>query len=524
MKKFTIKCLFGFIALLGFNQLNAQGVTTSSVAGRVKDSKGEFLVGANIQAEHLPSGSLYGNSTDDGGYFRIPGMRVGGPYKITITYTGYKEKLIENVTLSLGTTATFNVELTEDAIELSGLEIIADKNDVFSGDRTGAATNFNSKEINALPTLSRNVLGFVGLTPQANGSSFGGQDNRLNNITIDGSIFNNSFGLAGSPGGRTGVAPISLDAIEELQVNIAPFDVRQSGFVGAGVNAVTRSGTNEFSGSAYYFTQNRDWIGTQAKEATVTAGQFTDYQAGFRLGGPIIKNKLFFFASGEIDRNTTPNLLVANNGSQAQSGNVTSVLASDLKGVSDFLRTNFNYETGPYQDYNMGRFANKLLLKLDYNLNKSNKISIRYTYLDSDQDVFISGSSSLGLGGRRGANALSYQNSNYIINDDIQSIVGEWNTVISNKISNNFIVGYTYNNEDRGTYGEVFPLIEILRNGASYIAAGFEPFTPNNKLNYKTFQMSDNLSFYLGKHTISTGFNVENLSFENVFFPGSHYF
>ena len=521
MKKFTIKCLFGFIALLGFNQLNAQGVTTSSVAGRVKDSNGEFLVGANIQAEHLPSGSLYGNSTDDGGYFRIPGMRVGGPYKITITYTGYKEKLIENVTLSLGTTATFNVELTEDAIELSGLEIIADKNDVFSGDRTGAATNFNSKEINALPTLSRNVLGFVGLTPQANGSSFGGQDNRLNNITIDGSIFNNSFGLAGSPGGRTGVAPISLDAIEELQVNIAPFDVRQSGFIGAGVNAVTRSGTNEFSGSAYYFTQNRDWIGTQAKEATVTAGQFTDYQAGFRLGGPIIKNKLFFFASGEIDRNTTPNLLVANNGSQAQSGNVTSVLASDLKGVSDFLRTNFNYETGPYQDYNMGRFANKLLLKLDYNLNKSNKISIRYTYLDSDQDVYISGSSSLGLGGRRGANALSYQNSNYIINDDIQSIVGEWNTVISNKISNNFIVGYTYNNEDRGTYGEVFPLIEILRNGASYIAAGFEPFTPNNKLNYKTFQMSDNLSFYLGKHTISTGFNVENLSFENVFFPGS---
>jgi len=158
MKNFTIRCLFGFIALIGFNDLNAQGVTTSSVAGRIKDSKGEFLVGANVQAEHLPSGSLYGNSTDDGGYFRIPGMRVGGPYKITITYTGYKEKLIENVTLSLGTTATFNVELTEDAIELSGLEIIADKNDVFSGDRTGASTNFNSKEINALPTLSKTCL------------------------------------------------------------------------------------------------------------------------------------------------------------------------------------------------------------------------------------------------------------------------------------------------------------------------------------------------------------------------------
>jgi len=509
------------LALFGTQFLAGQGVTTSSVTGRVRDTKGEALIGANVQAVHLPSGTQYGNSTDDGGFFRIPGMRVGGPYRITVSYTGYKEKAIENVTLSLGTSATFNVELTEEAVELSGLEIIADRNDVFSGDRTGAATNFTSKELNALPTLSRNVLGFVGLTPQANGSSFGGQDNRLNNITIDGSIFNNSFGLAGQPGGRTGVAPISLDAIEELQVNIAPFDVRQSGFVGAGVNAVTRSGTNEFTGSAYYFTQNREWIGTKAKEATVTAGQFTDYQAGFRLGGPIIKNKLFFFASGEIDRNSSPNLLVANNGSQPQQGNVTGVLESDLKGVSDFLRQNFNYETGPYQGYNMNRFANKFLLKLDYNLNKSNKISLRYTYLDSDQDVFVSSSASLGLGGRRGPNALSYQNTNYIINDDIQSLVGEWNAIISNKVSNNFIIGYTYNNEDRGSRGDFFPLIEILRNGASYIAAGFEPFTPSNKLNYRTFQMSDNLSFYLGKHTLQMGFNVENLSFENVFFPGS---
>lgn len=498
----------------------SQGVTTSSIAGKVTDAQGESLIGANILAEHLPSGTTYGNATDLDGYYRIPGMRVGGPYRITVTYTGYDEQVLENVFLSLGTGGTFNFKLSEGSVALEGIDIIANKNDVFSGDRTGAATNFTSKELNALPTISRNVLGFVGLTPQANGSSFGGQDNRLNNITIDGSIFNNSFGLAAQPGGRTGVAPISLDAIEELQVSLAPFDVRQSGFVGAGVNAITRSGTNEFSGSVYYFMQSPDLVGEKARDRTVNITDFKQNQVGFRLGGPIIENKLFFFVSGELDRENRPFSLLANRG-QAQGGNVTGVLASDLDAVSNFLRDNFDYETGPYEGYNLEKKADKILAKIDYNLSQSNKISLRYTYLNSGQDVPISNSSSLGFGSRSGSNALSYQNSNYGINDDISSIIGEWNSVISNRMSNNLIIGYTYNNEDRYTYGSVFPLIEIQQNGRTYISTGFEPFTPSNQLSYKTFQLSDNFSMYLKKHTLTAGFNLERLSFRNVFFPGS---
>lgn len=520
-----IRALAALVLLCAIQVLaTAQGVTTSSMSGRVTDEKGEPLIGANVLAVHVPSGTTYGNATDLDGYFRIPGMRVGGPYKVTVSYTGYTTLEQTDIFLSLGTGATLNLQLSESAVNLEGVEIISTRSDVFSGDRTGAATNFTSKELNALPTTSRNVLNFAGLTPQASsasfGPSFGGQDNRLNNISIDGSIFNNSFGLAGQPGGRTGVAPISLDAIEELQVNLAPYDVRQAGFVGAGINAVTRSGTNEFSGSVYYFTQSPGLTGDKARDREVTVSEFTQNQVGFRLGGPIIKNKLFFFVSGEIDRRNEPFQLKANRG-EPQGGNITGVLATDLDGVSNFLRQNFNYETGPYEGYDLGTSADKLLVKLDYNLNQNNKLSLRYTFLDSDQDVLISNSSSLGFGSRRGSNSLSYQNSNYIINDDIQSIIGEWNSIISNKVSNNLIVGYTYNNEDRGTYGTFFPLIEIQQNGRTYISTGFEPFTPNNQLSYKTFQFQDNLSFFLKKHTVTAGINLERMSFRNVFFPGS---
>ncbi|MFZ4426298.1 MAG: carboxypeptidase regulatory-like domain-containing protein [Saprospiraceae bacterium] len=498
----------------------AQGVTTSSMFGRITDTDGEPLVGANVLATHVPSGSVYGIATDLDGYYRIPGMRVGGPYKIVISYTGYEEQVQENVFLSLGTTATLNFQLSEQAVTLEGVLVVSDRNDVFSGKRTGAASNLTSEQLNALPTTNRNFLSFLRLVPQAVGSSFGGQDNRLNNITIDGSIFNNSFGLAGQPGGRAGVSPISLDAIEELQVNLAPFDVRQSGFVGAGVNAVTRSGTNELSGSAFYFLRNQNLIGDEAQGRSVTTTDFNYYNTGFRLGGPIIKNKLFFFVSGELEKEASPFQLRANRG-EAQGGNITGVAAADLDAVSNFLRTNFAYETGPYEGYELATEANKLLAKLDYNLNNNNKLSLRMTYLDSYRDVPISNSASLGFGSRSTLNSLSYQNSNYIQNDDIFSIVGEWNSIINNKISNNLIVNFTSNNEDRGIYGTFFPLIEIQRNGINYISTGFEPFTPNNQLSYKTFQIADNLSFFLKKHTVTTGFNVERMTFRNVFFPGS---
>ncbi|MEZ5043852.1 MAG: carboxypeptidase regulatory-like domain-containing protein [Saprospiraceae bacterium] len=501
-------------------------VTTSSMVGRIIDENNEALIGATVQAIHLPSGTRYGTATNEDGRFTIPAMRIGGPYEVIVSYTGFQEQKRSDLFLSLGTAATYNVTMSEQAIDLTGVEIIAYRNDVFSSDRTGAATNITSQQLNTLPTTNRNFLDFTRLTPQASGNSFGGQDGRLNNITIDGSLLNNSFGLSGEPGGRTGIAPISLDAIEEVQVNIAPYDVRQSGFVGAGINAVTRSGSNELSGSVFYNFRNQNFTGIKAgaTEFNRDQNQFDIKQYGFRLGGPIVKNKLFFFASVELERRASPYLDQANKGNDPVEGNTTRVLESDLNAVSAFLKDKFNYETGAYQGYDLATVGDKYLAKLDWNINDNNKFSFRFTRLDSEADQLISNSSSLGFGSRRtNGRAMSFQNSNYIIFDKITSFIGELNSVIGSKMSNNLIAGYTFQNENRGVKGsgEIFPLIEIQKDAQTYISTGFEPFTPSNQLEYTTYQLQDNLSIYLNKHTVTAGLSLERLEFRNVFFPGS---
>ncbi|MCC9169099.1 TonB-dependent receptor [Pontibacter harenae] len=523
MKNFYRKlCLL--LAMVLWIQLSwAQGVTTSSMTGVVTDQTGEGLPGATVEAIHTPSGTTYGTATLEDGRFTIPNMRVGGPYQVTIKYIGFQDKVHNNISLSLGTAYSLNVRLVQQSSELSEVQVISDRNAVISSERAGTATNISREAITSLPTISRSINDFTRLTPQASGTSFGGQDNRLNNITIDGSILNSSFGLSGQPGGRTGTAPISLDAIEQVQVNMAPYDVRQGGFTGAGINAVTRSGTNEFSGSIFYNIQNEKFLGSEAKGREVASGNFNNTQAGFRLGGPILKNKLFFFINGEIERRTEPATTYrANRGNEEVAGNVTRVLESDLNELSSFLRDRFDYETGPYQGYDNQTRSNKILAKLDYNISNNHRASIRYNMLDSERDALTSNSSSLGFGSRRtNLNALNYQNSNYIQFEKIHSVIGELNSSFGTKFSNNLIVGYTYQNEDRGSRGDFFPLIEIQNEGRSYITAGFEPFTPNNRLSYSTFQFQNNFSYYAGAHTLTAGVNVERLSFENVFFPGS---
>jgi hypothetical protein len=522
----TIFCLLTvLIGITGSGNVFAQVTTNASMTGYVRDSKGEGLPGATVVAIHQPSGSRYGTATQTDGRFNIPAMRVGGPYTVTASFVGYGEQAQQNITLNLGTAANVNFTMTEQSQELEAIEITTGRNDVFSSQRTGAATTVTRETINSLPTLSRNLNDFTRLTPQSNGQSFGGQDPRLNNVTIDGSVFNNSFGLgSGSqPGGRTGTSPISLDAIEEIQVVIAPYDVRQSGFVGAGVNAVTRSGTNEFSGSVFYNIQNQNFVGKEAKGRTVPVANFNNAQIGGRFGGPIIKNKLFFFVNAEFERRTEPFELRARPGADVEPGGaITSVLASDLMGVSSFMRQNFNYETGPYEGYDLELAGDKLLAKLDYNINDRHKMSVRYTSLDSRTDIPISNSSSLGFGNRRGPNSLSYQNSGYQQLEKIQSIVGELNSNFGNgRFSNNLIAGYTDQVEDRASRGSFFPLVEIQQGGNNYISFGFEPFTPSNRLSYKTYQLQDNVTYYAGKHTLTGGFSLERLSFVNVFFPGS---
>ncbi|MBL7853444.1 MAG: TonB-dependent receptor [Cyclobacteriaceae bacterium] len=500
-----------------------QGVTNSSITGKVVDAQGQSIPGANIVATHNPSGTTYGTSSLADGRFTIPGMRIGGPYTVKVSFVGYKESVYNDIFLSLGTAANLNVQMVEEATQLTEVVVSGVKSDVFSSDRTGAATNITTQTINTLPTISRSINDFTRLTPQASGQSFIGADARFNNITIDGSSFNNSFGLAAQPGGRTGSTPISLDAIDEIQVNIAPFDVRQAGFVGAGVNAVTRSGTNEVSGSVFYNFRNENFVGDVANGRDVITQNFDVKQYGFRVGGPIVKNKLFFFLNAESERRSDPATSFRSNlGGEPVTGNVTRVLKSDLDALSSFLSSNYGYETGPYESYNNETTSDKFLVKLDYNVNQNHKLSLRYNSLISETDVLASNSNSLGFGNRRtNNNALNYQNTNYIQKESIHSLVAELNSRLGDKMSNQLMVGYTIQNEDRGSRGDFFPLVEIQNASTTYISFGFEPFTPNNKLNYKTFQLQDNFTYYMGKHTLTAGFNLEHLQFENVFFPGS---
>jgi hypothetical protein len=344
---------------------------------------------------------------------------------------------------------------------------------------------------------------------------------------VDGSYFNNSFGLGNSaePGGRTGVAPVSMDAIEQIQVNIAPYDVRQGNFVGAGVNTVTRSGTNQFRGALRTLFRDEAFVGNKAGASDFDPGTFSFRDIGGWFAGPIVQDKLFFFVNYERQELTEPGTTFrANRGGEAIEGSVTRVLESDLNALSTFLAQNFGYETGPFQDYDHETPATRFLAKLDYNLNDRNKFSIRYSHLDSFTDVLLSNSSSLGFGDRRFPllTGLNFQNSNYQILENIRSVVGEWNAVLGDNLSNSLIVGYTSHDESRDTRGGTFfPMVDILEGGSVYTTFGFEPFTPNNELRYSSFQLQNNLTRYGVRHTQTFGLSLERYESENVFFPGS---
>ena len=535
MKRFVWSIgVLAAVAFVGPTVLGAQGVTTAAIAGLVTDSSGVPLEGARVVAVHGPSGTAYSAVTRADGRFTIPGMRVGGPYTVSVTVVGHRRAVQDQIQLTLGGTADLRFLLGRASVELEPITVTATSSHVFSAERTGAATTISTTQIDHLPTISRRVEDLLRLTPQYSpmsfGFSFAGQDNRLNNMTIDGSYFNNSFGLAGQPGDRTGVAPVSLDALQQLQVNVAPYDVRQGNFVGAGINMVTKSGTNDFSGSLYYNERNNSFVGTNAGPNTFNPGTFKYHDIGVALGGPIIRNRLFFFGSFEDDGQTLPGTTFqANSGTEAVAGSVTRVLASDLDSLSRYLKNNFNYVTGPYQGYDFKIPSTRFLARLDYNLNDRNKLSLRYNLLNSSSDILVSNSSSLGLGCRRNGpppcstlDALNFANSNYAILENIRSVVGEWNSSLGGNMSNNLIVGYNESDESRKNITPPwFPEVEILNAGTNYTTFGFEPFTPDNQLRYHSYQLQDNFTVYLPKHSLTFGVSVEKYHSTNVFFQGA---
>ncbi len=521
--------LVALLALLAVASVNAQGVTSGSITGTVNDPQNQPVPGATVVAVHEPSGSRYEGTSRGDGRFSLFGLRVGGPYTVTASLSGFQPKPQREVIVNLGTATDLVLVLSNVAVS-EEVTVTAQSSDVFSSARTGAATTVAREALATLPTIGDRINDFARLTPQFmnNGpggfsGSFAGMDNRMNNITVDGSYFNNSFGLAGQPGDRTGVAPITMEALEELQVNVAPYDVRQGNFVGAGVNSVTRSGGNQFRGSAYYWFRDDGLAGTEAKGLPVNPGTYNFDKWGGWVSGPVINDKLSYFMSFEDEALTQPGTTFrANSGGEAVAGSVTRVLASDLNSLSSYLDQNFGYDTGPYQDYSFETPATRFLAKLNYNLNDRNKISVRYNQLDSITDVLLSNSSSLGFGTRRSnSTGLNFQNSNYQILENIRSVIGEWNSVIGPNKANTLIAGYTYQDESRASRGEFFPMADILEQGTVYTTFGFEPFTPNNELRYKTFQVQDNFTWNRGSHAFTFGASVERYESENVFFQGA---
>jgi len=494
-----------------------QGITTSSISGKVIDDAGEVVPMANVVVIHIPSGTQYGTTTMDDGGFQIRNMRVGGPYKIVVSFVGFQTTEETGIYLQLNKTSDVQIALKASATELAEVEILAKEEGELNAEQTGAMTNIDSKQIQNLPSISRSAKDLTRLTPQSDGNSFGGRNNLYNNFSLDGSIFNNSFGLDyATPGAQADAQPVSLDAIEQIQVSLAPFDVREGGFTGAGINAVTKSGTNEFKATIYSYMRNENMIGKKISGVDVPNLDFNTSQTGVSVGGPIIKNKLFFFINAEAERrNQLAHGFVADNPSNS-GANVTSVLESDILAVQQHLISEWGYDPGAYQGYNHETYNNKFLAKLDWNIAKNHTLSVRYNMLDAWKDILPHPEAIIGRGPT--SFRLPFENSSYTINNKIHSIVGELNSIFSTKFANKLLVGFTTFRDTRDPHSAPFPVIDLFdANGNLAITAGSEMFSTNNVLDQDVFQFMDNLTYYTDKHIITAGFNVEIFKFNNSF-------
>lgn len=516
--------LLFIFSLLTFSFASAQNVTTSSMSGTVVDEKGLPLPGVTITAIHTPTGTNYATVSRGDGRFNLPNIRVGGPYTISFRFIGYNPYVQNNITLSLGEDFKVNAKIAPNNTELKEVVISGTQNKVINNSRTGSQEVVTRAQIDRLPTITRSISDYTKLTPTAAGNgSFGGRNGNGNNLTVDGALFNNSFGLANSLGGQANSQPISLDAIEQIQVSVSPFDVTQGRFAGTGINTVTKSGTNEFKGSVYYYKRSAGLVGLDAGTATVLKPTINYSQRGISLGGPIIKNKLFFFVSGEQERIKDPatSLTAARDGQTGGVGSISRATYNDLNTLKEFLKTKYGYDAGAFENYQLRTQSDKIAAKLDWNIDKNNTLSVKYFYLKSFRDVPPSGSGSPSPGRSASSEGLPFFSSYYTINNNFNIGIAELNTRIGSKFANKLTVGYQALRDFRASPGGgSFPLVDIQNpSGTTMTSFGYEPFTANNVLNTNTFQLSDNFTIYAGKHEFNLGVAYESNKFKNGFAP-----
>lgn len=502
-------------------QLKAQ-VTTATISGQVTNNEGKALSGATIKITYANAGINKVTTSQSNGSFLVPNLRVGGPYKVTVSYTGLQEKTEENIMLELGQNSYLDFKLDTKSVGLETVTVTG-RSKIFDNKRTGASTNISSKQLRQLPTISRSADDYTRLTPSAsstfNGTSFAGRNGQYNNYSLDGAVFNNPFGLdAPTPGGQTSSQPVSLDAIDQIQVNIAPYDVTQAGFTGAGVNTVTKSGTNTFAGTVYGFYRNQDLTGSKVDGNKIVVPKLTQYQTGVAFGGALKKDKLFYFVSFETEkRNDAPTGFVAQNAGNLGKSNTSRVLQADLDAVSSILKQNYGYETGPYQGFNYTQKNYKWLAKIDWVINNNNSLSFTYNGLDASKEKPAHPSAI----GRRGPDftTLQFRNSGYRINNKLQSFGTELKSSFGNsgRYANKLRLVYTTFRDNRDPLSAPFPVINLLKNGVRYIIAGHEPFSINNILNQDAFQATNNFNIILPKHTLTVGASYESFKFANSF-------
>ncbi len=512
---------FALLMMLPVSSVFAQGSTTAALAGTVVDEKGQGLPGASVIAVHEPTGSRYGGSTRADGRYNIVNMRVGGPYKITVSFVGYKNAVQSGIVLTLAQELRQNFKLEVNQSQLEEVKVVASRSSIINSGRTGAATTVGNNQITTLPTLNRSLGDFARLDPRANGLNFAGRNALYNNITVDGAFFNNAFALSSTIGGQSGASPISVDAIDQFQVLIAPYDVRQGMATGANINVVTKSGTNNWSGSGYYFGTDQGLVGNKIGDVVNQYGTFARGQIGARIGGALIKDKLFVFGSFEQETQTDPgsNFVATRTGSEP---NKSIAKAADLDRLKDFLMTKFKYNPGAYENWNKEKYSQKVNLRLDWNISDKHKFNVKYNYLRSYADINPSSSGSLSGGRSASATVLPFQGSLYRINNNLDSYIAELNSTFSSSVANNLTVGYTAMRDYRQSpvNDNPFPTVDIGNNDLNELTTfGYEPFSANNILNSDIFQIADNLTIYKGKNVYTFGLAYETNSFMNGFAP-----
>ncbi len=526
--KQTIKCFIAAFAAMLLSVSAFAQVTTSALAGRAVDANGEPVPGVAVIATHTPSGTVYGVSTNEAGRYTINGMRSGGPYKVEFSCLGFQTVTYTDLTLQLAETSALNATLNDDSEMLSEAMVIAASDSKFSAEKMGSATNISSSQITSLPTVSRSITDVTRLSPYGgNGMSFAGADGRTANFTVDGANFNNNFGLSdGLPGGGN---PISIDAIEEMQVVISPYDVRQTGFIGGGVNAITKSGTNQFKGSAYVYHRNENMRGNMAAGQEVAGARDKDRNTtyGFTLGGPIVKDKLFFFVNAEYSK--IPTVVNRWHGSEDGVANPDAYISrtklEDLARVSAFVKEKYGYDTGSWTDFPANESNTKLLARLDWNISDNHKLALRYNYTLNQGWNSTNGSSM--DGGPRAAYSrfsqygMAYANAMYSMDNTVNTVSLDLNSRFSDNLSNQLLVTFSKLDDMRGTNSEEFPFIDIRNDDGSsvmpYISLGYELFTWNNGVHNTHISVKDDLTYYMGNHKITGGINYEYQMADNSY-------